>query len=48
MLGAPVCRAASKDIRHIVATRLLEGWYVASKAANRHVAASSAGVGVFL
>ena len=36
-------RAASKDIRHVVATRLQEGWYGGSKAAVRHIAASSAG-----
>lgn len=32
-----VCRAASKDIRHIVATRLLEPWYGASKATIRQL-----------
>lgn len=40
-----VSRAASKDIRHVVATRLQEGWYGVSKAALRHVAASSTGGG---
>ena len=45
-----VSRAASKDIRYIVAITLQEGWYGASKAAVRHVAASSvmgAGGGCF-
>ena len=37
-----VCRASSKDIRHIVATRLQERWYGASKPSVRHVPASSA------
>lgn len=36
-------RAASKNIRDVVATRLQEGWYGVSKAALRHVAASSTG-----
>ena len=40
-----VCRAASKDIRHIAATRLQEGWYVASKAADRHLVTFPAGGG---
>ena len=35
-------RATSKDIRHIVATRLQERWYGVSKTAVRHIAASSA------
>ena len=47
-----VSRAAGKDIRYIVATRLQEGWYVVSKAADRQVVASSGrggvGGGVFL
>lgn len=37
-------RAARKDIRHIVVSGLQEGWYGASRAAARHIAASSAGV----
>ena len=41
-----VSRAASKDIRHVVATRLQEGWYVVSISADRHVAVFSAGGGV--
>lgn len=32
-------RAASKDIRHSVAIRRQEGWYGASRAAVRHIAA---------
>ena len=37
-------RAASKDIRHVVATRL-QGWYGVCKAEVRHIVASSAGGG---
>ena len=42
-----VSRAAGKDIRYIVAIRLQEGWYVLSKAADMHIAASLAR-GLFL
>ena len=38
-------RAASKDTRLVVATRWQEGWYGVSKAAVRHVAATSASRG---
>lgn len=48
MLGAHFAGLLAKTLRHIVATRLQEGWYVASKAAVRQVAASLGAGVVFL